>query len=174
VASSRTSGPPASPARRVLLAAVAAVLTATASVLLNVAAAAASEARSAAPIFVAAARDSGPAASAAADASHGLGTGSSGLSQPLADRPCPLPTTTRFVSSPPPGGHPDWLLSTDQVELCAARDPHSRHAADAGRRRSLGLRPTSSTGDTRPAQRSPRPDPAAVLRVPGRDPPSAA
>jgi hypothetical protein len=173
VASSRTSGLSASPARRVLLAAATAVLTATASVLLNVAAAA-SEARSAPPILVAATSDSGPAACAAADARHGLGTGRSGLSRPLADHPCPLPTTTRFVSSPPPGGQPDWLLSTDQAELCSARDRHSRHAAGAHRRGSLGLHPTSSTGDTRPAQRSPRRDPAAVLRVPGRDPPSAA
>jgi hypothetical protein len=175
VASSRTPGASASPARRVLLAAATAVLAAIAGVPLDLAAAAASQARSAPLVLPAPPSDSGLAALAMAGTGrHEFGTGRSAASQPPADHPCPLPAAARFVSSPPPGGPPDWLLRTNQAELSSARDPHIRHSADAHRRRALRLPTTSPSGDTRPTRRDPRPDPAAVLRVPGRDPPSAA
>lgn len=180
MASSRTRPPSAPPARPGLLVAASAVLAAIASVLLSTATAAAFQASIAAPIgtapiVTAPTPDGGPPApTTARSARPGSGIDGPDVSRPPAAQPCPLPATTRLVSAPPPGGPTDWLLSADQAALGSARDPQTRHTADAHRRRSLGLRAPGSTGGTRPSQGTPRPDPAAVLRIPGRDPPSPA
>jgi len=105
------------------------------------------------------------AASAGGRSSPPGGIGRSGAERPPAAR-------SRIASSEPPGGVPDWLLSSGQAEPGAARDPHGAGAADA-RRRWTCLLPPGSPGGVGPHRYPQWRDPAAVLRIPGRSPPAA-